>query len=65
MVSIVVNPERGPGARAAAADALQRFLLEPATQARIRAFRHHGLRDQTWWPGRNNAGSELSGFGPP
>jgi len=42
---------------------LQRFLLEPETQARIRQFRHHGLADQTWWPaGRNNAGTELSGF---
>lgn len=63
MVSIVVNPERVPGVHAKAAAELQRFLLEPATQARMRQFRHHGLGTQTWWPaGRNNAGTELASF---
>lgn len=63
MVSIVVSPQRVPGVQADAAAELQRFLLEPATQARMRQFRHHGLGTQTWWPaGRNNAGAELAGF---
>jgi tungstate transport system substrate-binding protein len=60
MVSIVVNPARTPGVNDAGALALQRFLLEPGTQARIRDFRHDGLRQQTWWPaGRFNAGTDL------
>lgn len=63
MVSIVVNPDRVPGARVEAATAFQRFLLEPRTQGLMRRFRHHGLADQTWWPAaRHNAGSELTGF---
>jgi tungstate transport system substrate-binding protein len=63
MVSIVVNPERAPRVHFEAALELQRFLLAPATQARMRQFRHHGLGAQTWWPaGRNNAGTELAGF---
>ena len=63
MVSIVVNPARVRGVDQEGAIAFERFLLDPSTQARIRAFRHHGLTDQTWWPaGRNNAGAELSQF---
>jgi tungstate transport system substrate-binding protein len=64
MASIVVNPARIQGVDEAGAIAFERYLLDPSTQARIRAFRHHGLSQQTWWPaGRNNAGSELSLFG--
>jgi ABC-type tungstate transport system permease subunit len=64
MVSIVVNPARVRGVDEAGALAFEHYLLDPSTQARIRAFRHHGLTYQTWWPaGRNNAGSELSLFG--
>lgn len=63
MVSIVVNPARIRGVDEEGALGFERFLLDPSTQARIRAFRHHGLTDQTWWPaGRNNAGTELSQF---
>jgi tungstate transport system substrate-binding protein len=63
MVSIVMNPARFPRANVEAALALERFLLEPRTQARMRQFRHHGLAGQTWWPaGRNNAGAELMQF---
>ena len=63
MVAIVVNPDRVSGAQADIATAFQRFLLEPRTQGLIRGLRHHGLRDQTWWPaGRNNAGADLMGF---
>lgn len=60
MVSIVVNPARIPGVNDTAALALQRFLLEPATQTAIRNFRHDGFKEPTWWPaGRHNAGRDL------
>ena len=63
MVAVVVNPDRITGAQADIATQFQRFLLEPASQAAVRTFRHHGLRDQTWWPAaRNNAASDLMGF---
>jgi tungstate transport system substrate-binding protein len=63
MVSIVVNPARFPHANIEAALALERFLLDPKTQAKMRQFRHHGLPGQSWWPaGRNNAGAELVQF---
>lgn len=63
MFSIVVNPARIPGANEAGAAALQRYLLEPGTQTRIRNFRHHGLLTQTWWPAaRHNAGADLMQF---
>jgi tungstate transport system substrate-binding protein len=63
MVSITVNPARIRGVNEEGALAFERFLMEPSTQASIRAFRHHGLTQQTWWPaGRNNAGAELSEF---
>lgn len=61
MVSVVVNPARVQGVNEAGALALQRYLIEPATQAGIRQFRHHGLSAQTWWPAaRNNAGGDLT-----
>lgn len=63
MFSIVVNPARIAGANEVAATALQQYLLEPATQAQIRNFRHHGLLTQTWWPAaRHNAGADLTPF---
>jgi tungstate transport system substrate-binding protein len=55
MVAIVVNPDRVSGVNAAGAEAFLRFLLEPATQAAIRAFRYPTLDQQVWWPaGRHN-----------
>ena len=55
MVAIVVNPDRVSGVNAAGAEAFLRFLLEPATQAAIRAFRYPALDQQVWWPaGRHN-----------
>lgn len=63
MVSVVVNAAVIRGTNEEGALEFERFLMAPATQARIRQFRHHGLTTQTWWPaGRNNAGSELSPF---
>lgn len=56
MVSIVVNPEKIPGANAEGAKAFQDFLLEAASQARIRAFRYPDFNRQAWWPaGRENS----------
>jgi len=55
MVAIVVNPERVAGVNAVEAEAFQRFLLEPSTQAVVRAFRYPTLDAQVWWPaGRHN-----------
>lgn len=60
MVAVAVNPDKMPGVNATGAKAFQQYLLDPATQARIRAFRLPGIDQQIWWPaGRNNAGSVL------
>jgi tungstate transport system substrate-binding protein len=58
MVSIIVNPKKIAGINADGAKAFQEFLIAPATQARIRAFRYPDFDQQAWWPaGRhNNAG---------
>jgi tungstate transport system substrate-binding protein len=56
MVSIVVNPEKFPVRNVEGAQALQQYLLTPAAQARIRAFRIPGIDFQLWWPvGRSNS----------
>jgi tungstate transport system substrate-binding protein len=55
MVSIVVNPAKIKGVNAPGAAAFQDYLISPATQARIRAFRYPDLDQQVWWPaGRHN-----------
>jgi len=59
MVAMVVNPKKVPGVNDAGADAFEKFLLSPATQARIAAFRYPGLDQQVWWPaGRQNSARE-------
>jgi tungstate transport system substrate-binding protein len=59
MVAIVVNPKKVNGVDSAGAEAFQTFLLAPATQARIAAFRYPDLNQQVWWPaGRHNSASE-------
>jgi ABC-type tungstate transport system permease subunit len=56
MVSIVVNPKKTAGVNAEGAKAFQSFLIAPATQARIRAFRYPDFDRQPWWPaGRHNS----------
>lgn len=50
MATIVVNPERFPGSNVEGARALEAYLLSPATQAAIAAYREDGLGRQTWWP---------------
>ena len=60
MVTVVVNPDKVPGVNSTGAEAFQQYLLDPATQARIWAFRLPGIEQQIWWPaGRNNAGYAL------
>jgi tungstate transport system substrate-binding protein len=50
MVTIVVSDKRVSGVNAKGARALQRYLIEPGTQARIRTFRMSGVSEQVWWP---------------
>lgn len=60
MAAILVSPDKVPGVNSAGAEALQKFLLEPRTQAKIAAFRSPGSDLQLWWPaGRNNASEGL------
>ena len=58
MVTVAVDPDEVAGVNVQGAKAFQQYLLDPATQARIRAFRLPGIDQQIWWPaGRNNASS--------
>jgi tungstate transport system substrate-binding protein len=60
MVSIVVNPDKVRGVNAGAARALQDYLLSPATQAQIRAYRHPQLGIPIFFPaGRDNESAAL------
>ncbi len=60
MVTIVVNPDKVSGVNTIGAAALQDYLLTPATQAKIRAFRLPGMDQPVFWPaGRNNQSSYL------
>jgi tungstate transport system substrate-binding protein len=59
MVAIVVNAKKVSGVNGGGADAFQAFLLAPATQAKISAFRYPDLDQQVWWPaGRHNNARE-------
>jgi tungstate transport system substrate-binding protein len=59
MVSVVVNPAKVAGANVDGAKALERFLLSPPVQARIRAFRYPDFDQQVWWPaGRHNSSAD-------
>jgi tungstate transport system substrate-binding protein len=60
MVSVMVNPAKIPGVNVAGAKAFQAYLLDPATQAMIRAFRIPGIDQPLFWPqGRTNASAAL------
>jgi tungstate transport system substrate-binding protein len=50
MASVVVNPDAVKGVNVEGAQALERYLLLPTTQARIRAFRYEGYDPAFWWP---------------
>lgn len=59
MASIIVSAAKVPGVNTDGATALQNFLLEPKTQAKIATFRSPGSDIQLWWPaGRNNSNSK-------
>jgi len=61
MVAIKVNPSAFDGINASGAAALERFLIRPETQARIRDFRGLGYSRQMWVPtGRSNSSDFLS-----
>lgn len=61
MVTVLISPAKCPDLNQAGAQALQRYLLEPRTQARLRAFRMAGVPFQVWWPaGRHNSGSFIN-----
>jgi tungstate transport system substrate-binding protein len=65
MATVVVNPERFPDANVAGARALEAYLLSPAVQAAVAAFRERGLDRQTWWPAaRSNNPAQLLGLDP-
>jgi tungstate transport system substrate-binding protein len=56
IVTVAVNPDKVPGVNVTGAAVFQQYLLDPATQARIQAFRLPGIDQQIWWPaGRDNA----------
>ncbi len=50
MAVTVVNPAKVSGVNVEGARALEAYLLSPATQAKVAAFREEGLDRQTWWP---------------
>jgi tungstate transport system substrate-binding protein len=59
MVAIVVNAKAVKGVNSDGAQRLQQFLLSPAIQARIAAFRYPDFDRQVWWPaGRHNSARE-------
>ncbi|NVN93408.1 MAG: substrate-binding domain-containing protein [Desulfuromonadales bacterium] len=60
MVSVVVNPEHVPGVNETGAIRFQKFLLSPATQAKVLTFHYPGVKQAVWMPaGRHNAGPSL------
>lgn len=50
MVSTVVTLQTSPTVNVQGATALQEYLVTPAVQARVRAYRYPGLPQQFWWP---------------
>ena len=65
MTATVVTTKATPDANVNGAVALRDYLVSPAAQARIRAFRYPGQDTQFWWPaGQNNDAVPCRG-GPP
>ena len=60
MVTIVVSGEKVAGVNTAGARALQQFLAEPATQAKIRGFRMEGSAEAVWWPAAHDNDSAFA-----
>jgi len=56
---MVVNPTKVRGVYVDGANAFQNYMIAPATQAQIRAFRYPDFDQQAWWPaGRHNNARE-------
>jgi tungstate transport system substrate-binding protein len=56
MASVVVNPDKVTGVNVEGAAAFEEYLTSPQAQARVAAFRSHGIDLQLWWPAaRSNA----------
>ena len=64
MVSVVLKAEKFPQANVAGAQALEKYLLLPSTQARIKAFRYPGLDHALWWPSARENTTASLGYGP-
>lgn len=64
MVTVVLKPERFPNANLQGALALEKYLLLPATQARVRAARYPGLDHALWWPSARENSQASLGYGP-
>jgi tungstate transport system substrate-binding protein len=60
MVTIIVKREKSPNVDVEGAHALQSFLLEPSTQAKMRATSYPGVARSAWSPaGRHNRSALL------
>jgi tungstate transport system substrate-binding protein len=64
MVAVKVNPSVFEGINAEGAIALERYLVRPETQARIRDFRGLGYPRQMWVPTGQNNSAEFLGSLP-
>jgi tungstate transport system substrate-binding protein len=60
MAAVVVKPDKVKGVNVEGAEAFVTYLLAPATQAKIAAFRSPGSDLQLWWPAaRDNSVDHL------
>ena len=50
MITVVVDARKVGGVNTEGARALQRYLIDPETQAKIRTFRMAGVAEPVWWP---------------
>lgn len=63
MVSVVMKADKFPAANIEGAKALEKYLLLPSTQARIRGFRYPGLDHALWWPSARHNSPAALGYG--
>lgn len=63
MLAVVVDARKVPGVNTKGARALQQYLIEAETQAKIRTFRMTGIAEQVWWPAAHD--NENAAFARP
>lgn len=63
MITIVVSARKVAGVNTKGARALQSYLIEAETQAKIRTFRMAGSSEQVWWPAAHD--NEKAAFAKP